>query len=55
MFKVMPKDDTVTKSIRMPEQMLSRLTKVAKKNNLTFTDVVLQCIEYALDCMEDDG
>lgn len=53
MFKVTPKEDTVTKSIRMPEQMLSRLMEVAESNNLTFTDVMLQCIEYALENMDE--
>ena len=53
MFKIKPGDVTVTKTLRMPEQMTQQLERIAKENRVSFTSVVLQCLEYALD--ELDG
>ncbi len=54
MFKIKPRDDTVTKSIRMPQHMADRLNKLAKGSNVSFTDAVLQCIQYALDSADSE-
>ena len=49
MLEIRPKDKTVTKTMRLPEHITSRLEQIAKENNATFTSVVEQCLEYALD------
>ena len=53
MFKIKPGDVTVTKTLRLPERMTQQLERIAKENRVSFTSVVLQCLEYALD--ELDG
>ena len=49
MLEIRPKDKTVTKTMRLSEHITSRLEQIAKENNVTFTSVVLQCLQYALD------
>ena len=53
MLEIRPKDKTVTKTLRLPEHITSRLEQIAKENNVTFTSVVEQCLEYALDNIQD--
>lgn len=54
MFKIKPGYDTVTKSVRLPELMVTELERLAKKNNVSFTALVVQCLQYALDSMSAD-
>ena len=51
MLIIKGKDNTITKTMRLPEHMVAELERIAKENNLTFTSVVEQCVEYALDSM----
>ena len=53
MFKIKPGDVTVTKSLRIPGRLVQRLDILAKEHDVSFTELVLQCLEYALD--ELDG
>lgn len=55
MFKIKPGYDTVTKTMRMPELMVQKLERLAKENKVSFTSVVVQCLQYALDSISDDG
>ncbi len=55
MFRI--KEDYATysyKSVRLPDKIVEKLDELARQNSLSFNRVVLQCIEYALDNMEDD-
>ena len=54
MFKIKPGCDTVTKTLRMPEVMVDNLEQLAKENKVSFTSVVVQCLQYALDSMGSD-
>ena len=53
MLTIKGKSSTVTKTLRMPEHMAAELERIAAENRTTFTSVVEQCIEYALN--ELDG
>ncbi len=55
MLTIKGKSSTVTKTLRMPEQMAAELERIAAENRTTFTSVVEQCIEYALDSMKAEG
>ena len=55
MFKIRPGCNTVTKTIRMPDTLVQDLEQAAGENNVTFTSVVIQCLEYALENMENNG
>ena len=49
MLIIKPGCDTVTKTLRLPEQMTLELERIAKENRVSFTSVVVQCLEYALE------
>lgn len=51
MFKV-EKEEKVLKNIRFPKNLIKKIEKEARKNNISFTRfVILACI-YALDNSE---
>ena len=39
------------KTIRMPDDLIDRLQKLADQNDISFNQLVVQCCEYALDNM----
>ncbi len=55
MFKIKSGQELVTKSIRMPENLATELDNLAREYNVSFSSLVLQCLEYALDHMDEDG
>ena len=48
MFTV-KKPQNSNKTIRMPDELIERLQKVADANDISFNQLVVQCCEYALD------
>lgn len=54
MFKIQ-KDysDYEYKSLRLPIELIKQVQALADANNLSFNKVVIQCIEYALNNMEN--
>lgn len=43
------------KSLRLPTDLITKIQKLANQNSLSFNKVVIQCIEYALDNMEEEN
>ena len=41
------------KSLRLPKELIEKLQTFADENNLSFNKMVIQCIEYALDNIND--
>ncbi len=41
------------KSLRLPKDLIIKVQQLANQNNMSFNKVIIQCIEYALDNMED--
>ncbi len=54
MFKVKEKSDSSNKTVRLPNDLIERLEELAKDKNLSFSGIVTQCCEYALDNLEED-
>ena len=54
MFKIQ-KDysDYEYKSLRLPAELIKQVQTLADANNLSFNKVVIQCIEYDLNNMEN--
>lgn len=48
------KKSNVKISIRLPENMNEMLKKIAKKENISFNNVIVSCIQNSLDEMELD-
>lgn len=55
MFTIKQGDDTIIKSMRMPKRMAQKLDRLAAENKVSFTDLVLQCLEYAMDNMATEN
>ena len=47
-------ENTITKTIRIRRNTANRLEQLAVDNNITFNRLVNECIDYALQNMEDD-
>ncbi len=45
------KPQSYNKTIRMPDDLISRLQRLADNNNISFNQLVVQCCEYALSNM----
>ncbi len=51
-FKI-KKSLSSNKTIRMPDELINELQKIADLNDISFNQVVVQCCEYALENMAD--
>ena len=49
------KKSNVKISIRLPENMNETLKKIAKKENMSFNNVIVSCIQNSLDEMDMRG
>ena len=43
------------KSVRLPKVLIGKVQELAGEYEMSFNKVVIQCIEYALDNMEEEG
>lgn len=50
---IVKKHEATNKTIRMPNDLIESLEKVANEKELSFSALVVQCCQYALNDMED--
>lgn len=48
MFEI-KKNTASSKTIRMPDELIDKLERLAAKNDISFNQLVVQCCEYALE------
>ena len=48
MLKIQRKPETVSKTLRLPINVVRRLDRIACINNLSLNQIVIQCLTYAL-------
>ena len=48
MLKIQRKPETVSKTLRLPINVVRRLDKITCINNLSLNQIVIQCLTYAL-------
>lgn len=53
MFRLKPGSETVNKTFRLPVDVAERLEQLAYDNNLSLNAVIVQCLQYALDNVEE--
>lgn len=53
MFKIQKGYDSESKTFRLPVEMIRRLDALAAKNKLSLNQLVIQCLQYALDHVEE--
>lgn len=54
MWKIQKGYNTVSKSFRLPEELVEKLDKLAFENNLSLNQLVIQCLNYAVENLEQD-
>lgn len=54
MFKIQKGYDTVSKTFRLPIELVERMDLLAYKYNLSLNQLVVQCLNYALENLEED-
>ena len=55
MWKIKKKSPSVSKSFRLPEDLIAKLETLANKNDISFNQLVIQCCEYALENLDDNN
>lgn len=50
---VVKKNESSNKTIRMSNDLIERLEQVAREKDVSFSQLVIQCCEYALGQLED--
>lgn len=53
MFKVQKGYDRESKTFRLPIEMIEQMEKLAAENNLSLNQLVVQCLNYALENLEN--
>lgn len=46
-------DEYVTKTFRLPKEFVDSLEKIAYENKLSLNQLVIQCLKYAVDNLEE--
>lgn len=54
MFTIRKGYDTVNKTFRLPVELVDSLEQLAADNKLSLNQLVIQCLQYALDDLEPD-
>lgn len=49
------KEYSIIRSIRIKEELLNKLEEIAYKHDISTNKLIIKCIEYALDNMEEDN
>ena len=53
MFRIAKGYEQVTKTIRIPEPIADKLETLAAQNNISFNQLVNQCIAFALESQDN--
>lgn len=54
MFKIQKGYDTVSKTFRLPIELVENLDSLSFRYNLSLNQLVVQCLNYALENLEED-
>ncbi len=46
---IIKKPTSSNRTIRMPDTLIEKISKIANEQDVSFNQVVVQCCEYALD------
>lgn len=47
-------DEYVTKTFRLPKEFVDELERIAFTNKLSLNQLVIQCLKYAIDNLNDE-
>ncbi len=52
---IIKKPTSSNRTIRMPDTLIEKISKIANEQDVSFNQVVVQCCEYALENMPKDS
>ena len=52
MWQIQKGYDSVSKSFRLPTELVDELDKLAYENNLSLNQLVIQCLNFALENLD---
>jgi len=52
MFQIRKGYDSESKTFRLPIELIEKLDKLAAENKLSLNQLVIQCLEYAVDNLQ---
>jgi predicted HicB family RNase H-like nuclease len=55
MFRIQKGYDYENKSFRLPIELIERLETLAAQNKLSLNQLVIQCLNYAIDNLEKEA
>ncbi len=55
MWKIQKGYNTVSKTFRLPEELVSELDRLAYENNLSLNQLIIQCLNFALENLDTDN
>ena len=53
MFRIQPASYSESKTFRLPIELIERLETLAAQNKLSLNQLVIQCLNYAVDNLEE--
>lgn len=54
MWKIQKGYESVSKSFRLPSELVEELDKLAYENNLSLNQLVIQCLNFALENLDNE-
>lgn len=51
-FNIKKRIESYNKTIRLPENIITKVEQIANENNISFNRVILEMIEFSLDNMK---
>ena len=55
MFRIQKGYDSEPKTFRLPIELIERLENLAAQNKLSLNQLVIQCLNYAVDNLEENS
>lgn len=54
MWKIQKGYESISKSFRLPVELVEELDQLAYENNLSLNQLVIQCLRFALENLDND-
>ena len=54
-FKIKKGFNSISKTFRLPIELVKQLEKLSDDNNISLNQLVIQCLEFATDNLEEEG
>ncbi len=55
LFKIKRGYNSLSKTFRLPVEMVDKLEQLADDNNISLNQLIIQCLDYALENLEKEN